>query len=269
MQHPAGPAPVPAGHRGGGNRASREPDQLDRPAVRRPGLIRHQHRPAALRRGPGHRDVAAQADQNAAGRPDGPPGRARGPVRAHTLGGGTQVQGDSMGQPQQAAVQPDGGAARGRAGRRAVRLAVRVHGGEVTVVAQGNDRVPDRRVGAAAGPAGRRESHPDQAGEAVGEHEQPAPAAVYPGDLRVRPEPAGLMVQVSHDPVDGGQRRAEAGRRPDRDPRGGADDRPFRHRHRVVPGVRPQPGPGRGGCCRCAHACPLVSHPGRHRGGPW
>ena len=115
-----------------------------------------------------------------------------------------------MGQPQQAAVQPDGGAARGRAGRRAVRLAVRVHGGEVAVVAQGNDRVPDRRVGAATGPAGRRESHPDQAGEAVGEHEQPAAAVVYPGDLRIRPEPAGLVVQVSHDPVDGGQRRAEA-----------------------------------------------------------
>ena len=137
VQLRAAAAPVPDGDRRRRDRARGQPDELParRAAAVRVRLLGHGDRPAVPRRRPGHGDVAAQADQHAARRPIGGHDGPHGPVRAHALGGGTQVQPDAGRQPEQRPVQPHQMPAR-RGDRGSRGLTVLPDGREVAVVAE-------------------------------------------------------------------------------------------------------------------------------------
>ena len=243
VQHRAAAAPPPDGDRRGRDRARGQPDELaPRLAARRPPvrLLGHGDRPAVPRRRPGHGDVAAQADQDAA-RVDpvadmaartarsAPSPLAVAP-RSSRMPGGSRSSGPSS----RTSCQPGAGTGRPR-----WQLAARADGREVAVVAERDERVPDRRVGQPAGPPGGGQRHPDRLRQAVAEQERPAPGGVQPAQFRIRAEPARLPVQRGQHVIGRGARRAEVFRRPHHDAGAGAQRRRARPRRRRRPRSSP------------------------------
>ena len=161
--------------------AAGEPDRAA-PAPARPGagrVVGDQHRPAARRRLPRHRDVAAQADQHAAAAAARPvrPRRLGPPVSAQALGGRAQVKQHARGHGQQrpssrTARQP--GAGPGRAAAR-----------------PGSARSRRNRGRSRARSARRRRSgRPGPRSSAAAASATPT-ASASPSLIRNRPPPAG------------------------------------------------------------------------------
>ena len=160
--------------------------------------------PAAVRCTSGHRQIAAEADQDPAG--GGRGGAVGGAVGGEGFGGGAQVEVGVRGQaqPPSARVEDDPVPSGGRLGRGQGADIVGGQGGEGAVVAKGGYSAADSRVDGAVGDSGGTECGLEGLGEACADRCRDARSEVHAGEFGVRPETAAREVDVGQfGPQDG------------------------------------------------------------------